>query len=256
MIYTIEELFKTADEELKKNNEWKVKKCNICNGIDSVYVDDEDTFYQVKNHSSCHRIRKYEKLSIFDKDSEKNTFKNSVSKNKKEDDFVEKFIKYCSNFEKAKENGVGLLLTGNAGTGKTFYSNCIANDLKSKGFTVLSFNLTNYLNELRNFEDNNREKELLGAIKDVDFIVVDDVGNEKLTDWGKEKMFGLFNEIYMNKKSCVITTNLNKNQLEKHFLINDSNKIIDRIMELCKAFIFDWESRRTEIGKEKFKDIF
>lgn len=256
MSFTVVELTKIAEKELELGNDWKVKRCTVCGEIDSVFIDDEDTFFRIKDHTICHRIRKYEKLSIFDKESKNNTFSSATQKNKKESEYVRSFIKYCDNFLKAKEDGVGLLLLGNAGTGKTFYSSCIANELKSKGFTVLSFNLTKYLNELRNFEDSSTEKNLMQAIKEVDFMVVDDVGNEKLTDWGKEKMFGLFNEIYLHKKSCIITTNLDKKQLEHHFLINDSNKIVDRIMELCKPFIFDWESRRTEIGKEKFKDFF
>lgn len=69
-------------------------------------------------------------------------------------------------------------------------------------------------------------------------------------------MFNLFNTIYLHKKSCIVTTNYNASELGKHLTINGSNKILDRLLELCKPFKFDWESRRKAIGQEKFKDIF
>lgn len=253
---TKEELKKIAKNEIELGNEWKIKRCSICNEIYSVYVDEEDTFYRIKDHANCYKIKKYESLSIFDKESINNTFENATIENEKEKEYIQRFKKYCDIFQEIKEKGLGILMCGNAGTGKTFYSNCISNELKSKGFAVLSFNLTKYLNELRNFKEGETEKNIIEAIKSVDCVIIDDIGNEKLTDWGIEKMFSLFNEIYLNKKSCILSTNLSKNQLEEHFKILDSKKITDRLSELCRPFIFDWESRRTKIGKEKSKDLF
>lgn len=245
------------------NNKWYYEECEICKqpkkvSINVQYFDytDERIFeIDKEKHINCNKIAKYEKLSIFDKLHKQNTFKNANSINEKEKEFVDSFKKYCDNFEKAKENGVGLLLTGNAGNGKTFYSNCISNELKSKGYSVLSFNLSGYLQEIRlGFDE--KEKDLLQAIRTVDLIIVDDVGSESISDWGREKTFNLFNEIYLNKKSCIITTNNNAKELGEHLKINGSNKILDRLLELCKPFKFDWESRRKAIGQEKFKDIF
>ena len=206
-----------------------------------------------KKHNFCYKIAEYEKLSIFDKYHKENIFSNSEPKNDIEKSYLESFKKYCDNFEKAKEIGVGLLLTGNAGTGKTFYSNCISNELKSKGFTVLSFNISGYMQELKK---EFKEEQLLESIKSVDLVIIDDVGSEVLSEFTKEKMFNLFNTIYLEKKPCIVTTNNNARELEEHFRINGSGKILDRLLELCKPFKFDWKSRRQEIGQEKFKDLF
>ena len=231
------------------------KNCPYCNKLEFEW-DNENDEMKRHNHSVCYKIAKYEKLSIFDKNHKDNIFSNSKPMNEKEVAYLESFKKYCNNFEKAKENGVGLLLTGNAGNGKTFYSNCIANELKSKGYGVLSFNLSGYMQELRKFDEKEKEKELLSAIETADLIIIDDVGSENISTWGQEKMFNLFNGIYLHKKSCIVTTNNNAKELGKHLEINGSDKILDRLLELCKPFKFDWESRRQEIGKEKFKEIF
>lgn len=259
--YTKEELLEQFYIKEKNKKKYDISRCEVCGEPSRVLIEDEKSihgiFYYIDNkkHSTCLKIRKYENLSIFDKNHKENIFKNSKTKNEKEKHYLESFKNYCKNFEKAKENGVGLLLTGNAGTGKTFYSNCIANELKYNSYTVLSFNISSYLQEIRKGFDE-KERELLEAIKDVDLIIIDDVGSEVLTEWAKEKMFNLFNQIYLLKKSCIITTNNNAKELEKHFEINGSGKILDRLLELCKPFKFDWESRRLEIGREKFKDIF
>ena len=230
------------------------KNCPHCGKLEFEW-DNENDEMKRHNHTICYKIAKYEKLSIFDKLHKQNTFENATSTNEKETAYINSFKKYCDNFDKAKESGVGLLLTGNAGNGKTFYSNCIANVLKEKGYSVLSFNLSGYLQEIRlGFDE--KEKDLIQAIRTVDLIIVDDVGSESISDWGREKTFNLFNEIYLNKKSCIITTNNNAKELGEHLKINGSNKILDRLLELCKPFKFDWESRRKAIGQEKFKDIF
>ena len=158
-----------------------------------------------------------------------------------------------ADFFDAWEEDLHFFLYGSAGTGKTFYSNCISNELKSKGFTVLSFNISGYMQELKK---EFKEEQLLESIKSVDLVIIDDVGSEVLSDFTKEKMFNLFNTIYLEKKPCIVTTNNNAKELEEHFKINGSGKILDRLLELCKPFKFDWKSRRQEIGKNKFEEIF
>ena len=251
-------------KKTKPNNNWYYRECFYCGKPKQVSIEinygnytDEKTFaIDLEKHKICEKIAKYEKLSIFDKLHKQNTFENASILNEKENAYINSFKRYCDNFEKAKEQGVGLLFTGNAGNGKTFYSNCIANNLKEKGYSVLSFNLSGYMQELRKFNEKEKEKELLGAVETVDLVIIDDVGSENITEWGQEKMFNLFNTIYLYKKSCIVTTNNNASELEKHLIINGSNKILDRLLELCKPFKFDWESRRKTIGQEKFKDIF
>jgi len=234
--------------------------CKHC-GKPEQYVDINQNVTQDDSHSKCRRIAKFKKLSIISKFSEGAGFEKANIINDKEKIFFESYKKYVENFDKCKDKGIGILMLGNAGTGKTFAADCIANELIKNGYAVLSFTLSGYMNEIKKGFDssspaNNVEDELLSATSQADLIIIDDVGSEKITEWTSERVFNLFNTIYMNKKSVIVTSNLSGKELSEHLTINGSNKISDRISEMCKMFVYDWTSRRADIGKEKFKDIF
>ena len=112
------------------NKGWYYDECSYCKQPKQVmlnidngrYIDEKLFMIDKEKHDICNKIAKYESLSIFDKYHKENTFDKAKIVNDKEISYLESFKKYCDNFEKAKENGIGLLLTGLAGTGKTFYS--------------------------------------------------------------------------------------------------------------------------------------
>ncbi|WP_369798242.1 ATP-binding protein [Cetobacterium sp. ZWU0022] len=203
------------------------------------------------------KISRYKKLSIIDRDSGSNIFEKAKIVCDKENDFIEKFKKYSERFKKALESNIGILMSGFPGTGKTFYANCIANDIQERGYTVLSFNLSGYLRKIQEDYANKRdfiseEEKLLQAVKEVDLLVIDDLGSEKLSDWGMEKVYNLIDERYKANKPIIITTNLDKGGLEEHLMINGADKLLDRIRAITTPFIFDWDSRR----KRKETDIW
>ena len=68
-------------------------------------------------------IEKYKKLSMIIDGKESETFKNSRPVNEKSKQFMESYINYCKNFEILKNKGLGIAMSGNAGTGKTYLLN-------------------------------------------------------------------------------------------------------------------------------------
>ena len=200
-------------------------------------------------------INKWDNYSLYSLDSKKSIFKNANFKNEKEEKYTKSFYKYCKNFEKAKEMGIGILMYGNAGTGKTFLTDCIYNELKSTN-VIYKTTLSYYLQSIKDSFHSKSEDWILNLLHEIDLIILDDVGNERLTEWSMEHLYNLFNFIYTNKKPLIINTNLSLFELEEFFSIRKSNKLTDRISELCKIFNFDWESRRSELNKEIFKELF
>lgn len=237
-----------------------IENCEVC-GEPIFY---QEGIYDIYPDCSCMRkertrlkISKYKKLSIIDRDFESNIFEKAQTVCEKENDFIEKFKKYSERFKKALETNIGILMSGLPGTGKTFYANCIANEVQIKGYTVLSFNLSGYLRKIQEDYNGKRElfseeEKLLQAVKEVDLLVIDDIGSEKLSDWGIEKVYNLMNERYKVNKPIIITTNLDKEGLEEHLMLNGSDKLLDRIRAITTPFIFDWNSRR----KKKETDIW
>ena len=82
-----------------------------------------------------------------------------------------------------------------------------------------------------------------------DLIIFEDLGNEFLTDWVKEKLYFIFDFIDKTDKSIIINTNLNDSQIEGFFKILGSSKLLSRVRSKTKYYKFDWEDRR--IGKYK-----
>ena len=73
--------------------------------------------------------RKYYNLSNIETNLFKRTFKNSTTVNDSDKANKESFERYCANFNKCRKDGLGILMMGGRGTGKSYYSDCIYNKL-------------------------------------------------------------------------------------------------------------------------------
>jgi DNA replication protein DnaC len=90
--------------------------------------------------------------------------------------------KYAKEWQKMKQDNMGLLLYGNVGTGKTFYGACIANTLIDMGVSVLITNLPRLMTALsKNFEEN--KIRTLDRIPNTSLLVIDDLGIERDTSF-------------------------------------------------------------------------
>ena len=203
-------------------------------------------------------IQKYMGLSRLTEQDWYKRFENAEVKTPEEIEFKKSFEKYCKNFETIKQKGLGILMSGNPGTGKTYYTTCIMNALNQK-YLVYKTTLSDLLEEIRksykSFENENDDF-LFSRLSKAELIIFDDLGNEFLSDWGKEKMFMILNFIYENNKPLIINTNLDAKQLSSFFNINGSDKLLDRIRSKCKTYIFSWESRRKDLYKKDFEELY
>lgn len=203
-------------------------------------------------------IFKYMKLSKLTEQDWYKRFENSKVLSPEEKEFKKSFERYCENFEIIKKKGLGIVMIGNPGTGKTFYTNCIMNVLNSK-YLVYRTSLSALLEEIReSYKKRNDENDefLLERLSKAELVIFDDLGNEFLSDWGKEKMFMILNFLYENDKSMIINSNLDYAQLEEFLKINGSDKLMDRIKSKCKKYLFNWESRRKDLYKKDFEELY
>ena len=95
----------------------------------------------------------------------------------------------------------GLILVGNNGVGKTHLACSIANELIKNGIPIIYGTLINLLAELRNSYDadnNISEMEIIKLYEKVDLLIIDDLGKEKPSEWGLEKLFTIINSRYEN----------------------------------------------------------
>ena len=67
-------------------------------------------------------IRKYMGLSRLTEQDWHKRFESAEVKTPEEIEFKKSFEKYCKNFETIKQKGLGILMSGNPGTGKNYYT--------------------------------------------------------------------------------------------------------------------------------------
>lgn len=126
------------------------------------------------------------------------------------------------------------------GFGKTHLACSIGNELIKNGITVVYGTLINLLAELKNSyeQDNNiSEMQIMKLYKNVQLLIIDDLGKEKPSEWGLEKLFTIINSRYENNLPVIITTNYNQDLLIKRLSINGEietvKSIISRLYEMC-----------------------
>lgn len=207
--------------------------------------------YDLKKLKMLEEEKKLELMQEFSKRVERIIKNSKMSKrnlNYKFDNFSsntsnKKVLDNLKNYSEKLVNGIekkGLILVGNNGVGKTHLACSIANKLIENGTPVIYGTLINLLAELRNSYDtdnNISEMEIIKLYENVDLLIIDDLGKEKPSEWGLEKLFTIVNSRYENNLPVIITTNYNQNSLVERLSLNGeietAKSIISRLYEMC-----------------------
>ena len=149
--------------------------------------------------------------------------------------------KYCQIAEQALENGYGMYIYGDSGTGKTHLTASMCNELMDQYRQCLFTNFFEISKLIRSTWNGNTDSELVvRRICEVDFLFLDDLGTEILTkngedNWLQGQVFDIINKRYNNKKPTIFSSNYSMNEL-----IEDRGmmkKTVDRIGEMSTAMI-------------------
>jgi len=127
-----------------------------------------------------------------------------------------------------------LVLHGTRGVGKSHLVAAIANKLRDSDEDFppipLIFVVPELLELLRSGYDNGDYQEMLGLCKNVDVLILDDLGTESETGWAFEKLFQIINYRYQRQLPTVIVTNCDLNELEPRLhsrLASDENMVVE-----------------------------
>lgn len=160
---------------------------------------------------------------------------------------------YVADFERMYRENKGIIFMGGVGTGKTFTACCIANALIEKGFSVW---VTTFQPLLKSAGDFNTSDRIFDRVRDVDLLVLDDLGTVKSSERNNELLYELIDTRYRSGKPLIITTNLSTDELNTKDI--SRQRIYDRIREMCSCeispVIMDGASLRSDIAKRKHKE--
>ena len=215
---------------------------------------------QLKKHELKEKIKYFLNISSLPIKWKERTFENAKILSLEEKKIKQRLEYYCNHFKEAQKNGLGLYLCGEVGTGKSFYSICIFNELLKNDFKVYRTTLNGIYQRIQstfsNF-NNLTEEQVFKDLLEADLIILDDLGKENISEtWGKSKLYSIFNFFYEKEKCIIISTNLESEQISNFMDIQGNDALIDRFREKLYILDFLWESRRDKIGNQLFKEFW
>lgn len=155
---------------------------------------------------------------------------------------VDKAVDFISKPEK------GLYLYGQPGVGKTYLMAGITNELAKKGRKIAFVNVPKYIAELKMlFQDNEAFERKVRSLKQVDILVLDDIGGESVTGWSRDEiLLPLLDERMEKGKVTLFTSNYSWKELKARLTVTSNalqepmaaKRLLDRIEALsCEVFI-------------------
>lgn len=211
---------------------------------------------RAENMDKIRKLDSLKKISLMDSSFEKCTFSNwELDENNK--GLYELGKRYCENWTQMKRDNVGMLFYGSPGTGKSFISFCIANELLSQYIPVIATSSINIINKIyesyKSFGEDG-EIEIINQINSASLVVIDDLGAEHDGRTGKEKqiIYSLIDARIRAQLPLIITTNLTQEQLKKKLTGSDGVcRTYDRIVEACAMIEVKGSSRRIAKAMKK-----
>ena len=124
--------------------------------------------------------------------------------------------------------------------GKTFMSNCIANEILKKGKTVLYQTAPVMLDTIIDYRFNkgNISRDFYDNILNVDLLIIDDLGTETINNMKFTELFNIINTRLLNchkQTKTIISTNLSLDNLFSTY----DERIVSRIVgnyDICYFF--------------------
>ncbi len=206
--------------------------CDCPDCRDTGYVYDENG-----SRVKCHCFKQREADILYDQSGikkllEKENFSKLTMEHHSGEDLehLKGAVSICREFiDKFDDEYRNLLFQGTVGTGKSFLSCCIAKELLESYHSVI------YLSALSLFEilarkqfgnDEDGRKEDNSSLYSCDLLIIDDLGTELTNSFVASSLFGLINERDLQKKSTIISTNLDLQGLTERY----SDRVLSRLM--------------------------
>ncbi len=229
--------FEDVKESIKELQK-KKSELLVANGFDEGYTDDiytctkcRDTGFVEGRRCEClknliaEHIGENSNLTEFMREQTFEKFDMSLFFSQGSDQRVLKVMQtvcdtaltFAESFDISHDN---LLLMGNAGTGKTFVSSCVANRALERGKTVYyqtAFRLFEIFEAAKFGKDDGDAAAIVKYVYDVDLLIIDDLGTEFVTQFTAAALFDIINARITAGRSTIISTNLSFETLSEMY---------------------------------------
>lgn len=201
---------------------------------------------------------KYEQ-QILEKNCQKERkvrMKNIDTKDKNQLHVIKWLDSFYENYDLTKTMK-GLYLHGNFGSGKTFLLSALLNELEiTKNVSIEIVYFPEALRSIK--EDFETFGYKMQRFMTVDILLLDDIGAEKVTEWGRDEVLGTILQTRMEKnKTTFFTSNYTMKELETNLSLANNNvdkvkarRIIERVKYLTVDMELISEDRREQKDDE------
>jgi DNA replication protein DnaC len=156
--------------------------------------------------------------------------------------------RYIRAIEQNLDNGRGLWIAGDVGTGKTTLAMLVSKAALDAGRSVAIYSLPRLLSLLRDSMDSDKGMlDFMDRLTAVDLLHIDDLGAENQTDWVLEQLYSIVNSRYEAERAIIATTNLMPDELDGRL----GSRTVSRLQEICGNILpLYGEDKRREFRAE------
>lgn len=188
---------------------------------------------------------------IYLQDASLDFFKISNDERKRTLELAQEFLNNFSltNYHK------GLFIYGKYGTGKTYILSAIANELASKGISVLMVFMPDLVRNIKAGINQGNLEEKINQLKQVDVLMLDDIGGENMSSWFRDEVLLPVIQYRLSAKlPMFFSSNLEMRELADALAISKQNeldyvksvRLIQRIRDLTTY---------VQLNEEQYKNI-
>lgn len=151
-------------------------------------------------------------------------------------------VSYLRQLDDMLDRGVGLLLWGESGRGKTSAAVCVAKEARRRGASVLMATAATLVDAARSRADD--DGQVVSRARSVDFLLLDDLGKEHHGDSGFSERFfeNLLRERSASRLTTWITSNMGRDGL--------ADRYKDSMMEVIKELVVPVRVRGDNLRDE------
>ena len=151
---------------------------------------------------------------------------------------------YVERWEHVYDEGLNLIMTGTAGTGKTHLAIAVMHELIEKHtigvrYTTVS-QLIRAIRSTYNSDSGPTEQDVFDSYSRVPLLVLDEIGVKYASDFEKAAIFEIIDNRYNDRLPTVLISNLALKAIAEVM----GERTIDRLSEGGSVLAFQWESYR------------
>ena len=143
--------------------------------------------------------------------------------------------------------GENVVFCGAHGLGKTHLAISLGLQACEKGYTVAHKKVDELVLELTEARDESRVLALRKKLQRVDLLICDELGYTAFDRIGGELLHGVLSDRYDERKSVIVTTNLEFGRWVEVFMSKEMTvALLDRLTHRCDVIVMTGESKRRE----------